>query len=85
MIFHGNKEVEGEILFGNTKPVTLKMGIFATDEKLNILDMQMIEDNIYNLVGIAEEYIFKNMRWRAHISKGEREEIPEIPIERQIV
>lgn len=56
------------------------MGIFATDEKLNILDMQMIEDNIYNLVGIAEEYIFKNMRWRAHISKGEREEIPEIPL-----
>ena len=38
------------------------------------------EDNIYNLVGIAEEYIFKNMRWRAHISKGEREEIPEIPL-----
>lgn len=70
----------GEILFGNTRPVTLKMGIFATDEKLNILDMQMIEDNIYNLVGIAEEYIFKNMRWRAHISKGEREEIPEIPL-----
>ncbi len=67
-------------MFGNTKPVTLKMGIFATDEKLNILDMQMIEDNIYNLVGIAEEYIFKNMRWRAHISKGEREEIPEIPL-----
>ena len=67
-------------MFGNTRPVTLKMGIFATDEKLNILDMQMIEDNIYNLVGIAEEYIFKNMRWRAHISKGEREEIPEIPL-----
>lgn len=39
-----------------------------------------IEDNIYNLVGIAEEYIFKNTRWRAHISKGEREEIPEIPL-----
>lgn len=80
LIDEDNLTNAGEILFGNTKPVTLKMGIFATDEKLNILDMQMIEDNIYNLVGIAEEYIFKNMRWRAHISKGEREEIPEIPL-----
>ena len=80
LIDEDNLTNAGEILFGNTRPVTLKMGIFATDEKLNILDMQMIEDNIYNLVGIAEEYIFKNMRWRAHISKGEREEIPEIPL-----
>ena len=70
----------GEILFGNTRPVTLKMGIFVTDEKLTFLDMQMAEDNVYNLVGIAEEYIFKNMRWRPLISKGEREEIPEIPL-----
>ena len=80
LIDEDNLTNAGEILFGNTRPVTLKMGIFATDEKLNILDMQMIDDNIYNLVGIAEEYIFKNMRWRAHISKGEREEIPEIPL-----
>lgn len=70
----------GEVLFGNRQPITLKMGIFATDEKLTILDMQMVEDNIYNLLGKAEAYILKNIRWRSEISGMEREEIPEIPV-----
>lgn len=70
----------GETLFGSTHPVTLKMGIFATDEKLTILDMKMAEDNIYNLLGIAEEYILKNLRWRSEITGIDREEIPEIPV-----
>ncbi|SFV01803.1 RNA-binding domain-containing protein [Butyrivibrio sp. INlla21] len=70
----------GEILFGNTHPVTLKMAIFATDEKLTFLDMKIHEDNIYNLLKVAEEYILKNIRWRSEINGFEREEIPEIPI-----
>ena len=52
----------GEVLFGNTHPVSLKAGIFATDEKLTFLDMKLFEDNIYNLLHIAEEYILKNIR-----------------------
>ena len=44
----------GNVLFGNSHPVTLKAAIFATDEKLTFLDMQMYEDNILNLLGIAE-------------------------------
>jgi len=70
----------GEVLFGNTKPVTLKAAVFATDEKLTILDMKMYEDNIYNLIYMAEEYISKNIHWRSDISGMERVEIPEIPI-----
>lgn len=70
----------GEILFGNTRPVSLKAGIFATDEKLTFLDMKLFEDNIYNLLNIAEEYILKNIRWRSEITGMEREEIPEIPV-----
>ena len=70
----------GEVLFGNTHPVTLKMAIFATNEKLTFLDMQGYEDNIYNLLKIAEDYISKNIHWRNDISGFEREEIPEIPI-----
>jgi len=50
----------GEVLFGNTHPVTLKAGIFATDEKLTFLDMKMYEDNVFNLMQIAEEYIKGN-------------------------
>ena len=70
----------GNVLFGNTKPVTLKTAIFATDEKLTFLDMQMYEDNILNLLQIAEEYIMKNIRWRAEIVGLDRNEIPEIPV-----
>ena len=70
----------GEVLFGATHPVTLKMGIFATDEKLTILDMKQYEDNIYNLLEIAEKYILKNIHWRSEITRIEREEISEIPV-----
>lgn len=69
----------GEALFGTTHPITLKVGIFATDEKLTILDMKMYEDNIYNLLSIAEEYVLKNLRWRTEITGIDRKEIPEIP------
>lgn len=70
----------GNVLFGSTRPVTMKAAIFATDEKLTILDMQMFEDNIYNLLGIAEEYILRNIRWKSEITGLDRIEIPEIPV-----
>ena len=70
----------GNVLFGNSHPVTLKAAIFATDEKLTFLDMQMYEDNILNLLGIAEKYILKNINWKSEIVDMERAEIPEIPV-----
>ena len=70
----------GNVLFGNTKPVTLKTAIFATDEKLTFLDMQMYEDNIFNLLNTAEMYILKNIRWKTEIVGADREEIPEMPV-----
>jgi len=69
----------GAYMFGNMHPIPLKMGIFATDEKLTILDMVDCEDNIFNLLQIAENYILKNIRWRAEIGL-DREDIPEIPV-----
>ena len=70
----------GEALFGTTHPITLKAGIFTTNEKLTILDMKMYEDNIYNLLTIAEEYVLKNLRWKSEITGIDREEVPEIPV-----
>ena len=70
----------GEYLFGSTHPVTLKVAIFATDEKLTVLDMKLFEDNIYNLLRTAEDYILKNIRWRSEIIGTERTDIPEIPV-----
>ena len=60
--------------------VTLKAALFATDEKLTFLDMQMYEDNILNLLKTAETYILKNINWRSEIVGIDREEVPEIPI-----
>ena len=70
----------GELLFGSTHPVTLKAGIFSTDEKLTFLDMKLFEDNIFNLLKTAKDYILRNIRWRTEITGLEREEIPEIPV-----
>ena len=70
----------GNVLFGSNHPVTLKAAIFATDEKLTFIDMQMFEDNIYNLLSIAENYVLKNIRWKVEIVGKDREEIPEIPV-----
>ncbi len=70
----------GEALFGNNHPISLKLGIFATDEKLTILDMKLVEDNIFNLMRLAEEYILQHIRWRVEIVSWEREEIPEVPV-----
>lgn len=80
LIFDDNLTNAGEVLFGNTHPVSLKAGIFATDEKLTFLDLKLFEDNIYNLLTIAEGYILKNIRWRSEITGTERKEIPEIPV-----
>ncbi len=70
----------GEALFGNNHPISLKVGIFATDEKLTILDMKLFEDNIFNLLKLAEEYILQHIRWRSEIIGLKREEIPEVPV-----
>ena len=70
----------GYYLFSNKKPITLKMAIFATDEKLTFLDINRIEGNIYELIEKAYDYIKRNIRWKADIIDTKRVEIPEIPL-----
>lgn len=71
----------GTSLFSKHAGVTLKMAIFATNEKLTFLDLVTEEDNILNLLEKAETYILKNIRWRSDIVGTERIETPEIPVE----
>lgn len=71
----------GYYLFAKNKPVELKMGIFATDEKLNFLDIKSSRDNIYNLIKEAQLYVGRNMRWEGKIENSLRIEKPEIPTE----
>ncbi|MFA5576137.1 MAG: RNA-binding domain-containing protein [Tissierellaceae bacterium] len=71
----------GYALFSNRSPITLKMAIFATDEKLTFLDIKTVEDNIYNLIKEAQIYVEKNIRWSGEIIDFTRTEVPEIPTE----
>ena len=36
--------------------------------------MKLFEDNIYNLLGMAEDYILKNIRWRSEITGSRKRE-----------
>ena len=69
----------GMMLFSKTKPLSLKMAVFATDDKITFLDMKIEEGNIFSLLEIAENYIMKNIRWRVEIAGIDRTEVPEIP------
>ena len=70
----------GMMLFSKTNPLSIKMAVFATDDKVTFLDMKMEEGNIFSLLGIAESYILRNIRWGVEISNMDRLEIPEIPV-----
>lgn len=87
LLKNGKLNNAGYVLFGNNGPVTLKMAVFASDEKLTFLDINRDENNIFRLVDVALTYIKKNIRWRAEIGAVMREEIPEIPLKalREIV
>lgn len=80
LLTNGRLNNAGNVLFGKTEPVTLKMAVFATDEKLTFLDIDRKEDNIFRLIDVAMNYVKRNIRWRAEINGLYREEIPEIPV-----
>ena len=88
-LFENNKLTNaGFYLFSNKKPVVLKLAVYVTDERINFSDIARLEDNIFNLIGKAFNYIKEHINW--NVKAGEntsRIEIPEIPIEaiREIV
>lgn len=66
-------------LFGKNTKVGLKLASYATDNKVTITDLKLIEGNIYNLVDKALDYVLNRINWRVEIGTRKREEIPEIP------
>ena len=57
----------GVMLFGNTNPITLKLVVFATSERVTILDMKTIKGNIFELIDEAMDFVIKNIRWKVII------------------
>ena len=77
----------GYFLFGNNKPLLIKLAIFATDERLTFIDNKHFEGNIFECIEESLKYIMSNIHYNAQIIGFERVEKPEIPLEaiREIV
>lgn len=79
----------GYFLFTKDDPVVLKMAVYATDERIQFIDINRIKGNIYNLMDIGIQYISEHINWKIEFEKNSssRIEIPEVPIEaiREIV
>lgn len=71
----------GIYLFSNLKPLTLKMAVYPTDERISFIDNVIFKGNIFECIDEAYKYIAKNIKWKAEIVGMERKETPEIPIE----
>ncbi len=79
----------GYFLFSSKEPTVLKMAVYATDQRINFLDINRVHNNIYNLIDIATGYINEHMNWRVEFDgkTTARKEIPEVPVDaiREIV
>ena len=79
VIKEGKINNAGYTLFGSDAKIGLKLATYATDNKVTFLDLKLINGNIYNLVGVALDYILSKINWRVEIGSRKRDEIPEIP------
>ena len=72
----------GVMLFGNSNPITLKLVVFATSERITILDRKTIKGNIFELINESMNFVIKNIRWKVIIDgeSPQRREVPEIPL-----
>lgn len=75
----GKLKNAGYVLFGKNVNIGLKLATYATDNKVTFNDLKLKNDNVYNLVGMALEYILDKINWRVEIGSRKRNEIPEIP------
>ncbi len=83
LLMNGHLNNAGKLLFSNTNPLTLKLAVFATNEKNTFLDIKTIEGNIFLLIERAIRYILDNIRWSVSLDSDgiHRVETPEVPIE----
>ncbi len=69
----------GYALFGKNAKIGLKLATFPTYDKVAIIDLKLVNGNIYNLINVAINYVLNRINWRVEIGSRKREEIPEIP------
>lgn len=71
----------GNMLFSKNKPIQFKLAVFATTNRLTILDLHIFSGNIFECIDKGMQYYSSNIRWRADfVGKVQRGNIPEIPL-----
>ena len=86
LLKHGKVLNAGHIAFSKEAELPVKMGVFATDTKNTINDMNFIQTNLYDALSVCEIYFRNNTKWKVEFNDGSRpgfnrEEIPEVPFE----
>ena len=88
LLENGRLTNAGYYLFSDRKPVTLKLAVYVTDERISFSAIDRVEGNIFNLIGTGLSFIKEHIDWRVEYGGGtSRIEIPEVPVEaiREIV
>lgn len=83
LMIDGKLTNAGYFLFSKNEPTVLKMAVYATDERINFLDINRVRGNIFDLIDIAATYISEHMNWKVQFDNKttSRIEISEIPME----
>ena len=70
----------GKALFCKNNNLEVRAAIFATNEKVTFLDIQLFKGTLFDLINQCEAYVKEHINWRADIIDFKRVETPEIPI-----
>jgi len=81
LIRNGKLKNAGMYLFSTLKPLTLKLAVYRTDERLSFADNRIFHGNIFECIEAAYRYFTENTRWKAEIVGMKRVETPEVPVE----
>ena len=83
LMIDGKLTNAGYFLFSKNEPTVLKMAVYATDERINFLDINRVRGNIFDLIDISATYISEHMNWKVQFDNKttSRIEISEIPME----
>ncbi len=81
LLDRGQLTKAAEVLFCDESSMEVQAAIFAGTDKMTFLDIKSFKGNLFSLRQQAEIYVKEHMKWRAVITSGPREEIPEIPVD----
>lgn len=70
----------GLYLFGNNKPLKIKLANYPTDSRTEFGEIKEFNGNIIECIKEATSYIQNHINYKSTIIGLQREEIPEIPI-----